>query len=233
MAVVGAALVLIGLDAPAEVDVDGLLGMGDLPDVAGGQPVVRHLHLIAVHQLLAEQAELIADGAAHGGQLQRGQGIQEAGGQAAQAAVAQAGLRLFLKDDGAVDAQLVQGLHVILFVDQVHHVVVQGAAHQELSGQVVDLLGLLLLASVAGIAAALHDFVAHHQRQRLVKLLGRGVVDVAGELGVQFVLDAVLDLLYGHPFKFHDNTSGKIWVARALFRRNRLRPSPRAAILQI
>ena len=217
VAVVSAPLVLIGLDAAAEVDLLGVLGMGDLPDVTGGQPVVRHLHLVAVHQLLAEQAELIADGAAHGGQLQRGQGIQEAGGEAAQAAVAQAWLRLFLEHDAAVDAQLVHGLHVVALVDQVDHVVVQRAAHQELGGEVVHLLGLLLLARVAGIAAALHDLVAHHQRQRLIQLLGRGVADVAGELGVQFGLDALLDLLDGHPFKFHKNTSERIWVRGAGF----------------
>ena len=195
------------LHAAAEVHLHGVLGMGDLPDVALGQPVVRHLHLIAVHQLLAEQAVLIADGAAHGGQLQRGQAVQEAGRQAAQAAVAQAGLRLFLEHHGAVDAQLVQGLHVVLLVDQVHHVVVQRAAHQELGAEVVDLLGLLLLAGVAGIAAALHDLIAHHQRQRLIELLGRRVAGLAGKLRAQLVFDAVLDLLDGHLFKFHNNTS--------------------------
>ena len=206
MAIVGASVRLIGLDAAAEVDVHGVLGVGDLPDVARGQPVVRHFHLIAVHQLLAEQAELIADGAAHGGQLEGGQAVQEAGGQSAQAAVAQARLRLLLEHEAAVDAQLVQGPHVILLVDQVHHVVVQGAAHQELGGQVVDLLGLLLLAGVAGIAAPLHDLIAHHQGQGLIELLRRGVAHIAGKLGVQLVLYAVFDLVHGHPFKFQGKT---------------------------
>ena len=210
VAVVGAAVVLIGFDAAAEVDLHRVLGMGDLPDVAAGQPVVGHLDLIAVHQLLAEQAEFIADGAAHGGQLQRGQGIQEAGGEAAQAAVAQAGLRLLLEHHGAVDAQLVQGLHIIGLVDQVDHVVVQRAAHQEFGAEVVDLLGLLLLAGVAGIAAALHDLVAHHQGQGLVQLLRGGVGHVAGKLRVQLVEYALLDLFNGHPFKIHKNTSEKI-----------------------
>ena len=185
------------------MDLHGVLGIGDLPDVAAGQPVVRHLDLIAVHQLLAEQAELIADGAAHGGQLQRGQGVQIAGGQAAQAAVAQAGLRLLFKYDGAVDAQLVQGLHVVFLVDEVDHVVVQRAAHQELGAEVIDLFGLLLLADVAGIAAALHDLVAHDHGQGLILLLGRGVADLAGKLGAQLIDDTVLDLLDRHPFKFH------------------------------
>ena len=210
VAVVGAAVVLIGFDAAAEVDLHRVMGMGDLPDVAAGQPVVGHLHLEAVHQLLAEQAELIADGAAHGGQLQRGQGIQEAGGQPAQAAVAEAGLRLLLEHHRAVDAQLVQGLHVIGLIDQVYHVVVQGAAHQELGAEVVDLLGLLLLAGVAGVAAPLHDLVAHHQGQGLIQLLRGGVADVAGKLRMQLVEYARFDLFNGHPFKFHKNTSEKL-----------------------
>ena len=210
VAVVGAAVVLIGFDAPAEVDLHRVLGVGDLPDVAAGQPVVRHLHLVAVHQLLAEQAVLVADGAAHGGQLQRGQGIQEAGGEPAQAAVAQAGLRLLLEHHRAVDAQLVKGLHIIGLVDQVDHVVVQRTADQEFGAEVVDLLGLLRLAGVAGSAAALHDLVAHHQGQRLVQLLRGGVGHVAGKLRMQLVEYAVLDLFNGHPFKIHKNTSEKI-----------------------
>ena len=168
VAVVGATIVLVGFDATAEVNFHRVLGMRDLPDIAAGQPVVGHFDLVAVHQLLAEQAEFIADGAAHGGQLQCGQGIQEASGEAAQTAVAQAGLGLFLEHDGAINAKLVQCLHVVGFVDQVDHVVVQGAAHQELSAEVVNLLRLLLLAGVAGIAAALHDLITHHQGQSLV-----------------------------------------------------------------
>ncbi len=197
------------LHAAAEVHLHGVLGVGDLPDVALGQPVVRHLHLVAVHQLLAEQAVLIADGAAHGGQLQRGQAVQEARCQAAQTAVAQAGLRLLLEHHRAVDAQLVQRLHVVLLVDQVHHVVVQRAAHQELGAEIIDLLGLLVFARVAGEAPALHDLVAHHQRHGLIKLLRRRVHDLAGELRAKLVLNAVLDLLDGHSLKSHNNTSGK------------------------
>ena len=80
----------------------------------------------------------------------------------------------------------------------------QRAAHQELGGQIVDLLGLLLLAGVAGVAAALHDLVAHHQGQGLIELLRRGVAHIAGELGVQLVLNAVFDLVYGHPLKLQE-----------------------------
>ena len=81
----------------AEVDLLGLLQLGQQPGVAQLHPVVRQLHLLALHDLLLEDAQLIADGIARGRDLQRGHAVQIAGGQTAQAAVAQAGVRLHLE----------------------------------------------------------------------------------------------------------------------------------------
>ena len=114
-----------------------LIRAHDFPQVAVFQPVVGQLHLVAVHDLLLEKAVFIADGAAHGGQFQRRQRIEKTGGQAAQAAVAQARLRLLLEQQPFIDAQPFQGLHVIFFVHQRNHVVVHGAAHEEFRRKVV------------------------------------------------------------------------------------------------
>ena len=101
-------------ETAAEVDRHGVPLGRDLPGVAVGQPLVRHLHLLAVYDALAEEAVLVADGAADGGEVQGRHGVQEAGGQTAQAAVAQRGFRLLVEHLAQGEAQLLEGLLVLL-----------------------------------------------------------------------------------------------------------------------
>ena len=54
----------------------------DLPGASVAHPCVRVLDLFAVHELLAEETELIMDAVADGGQVQRAEGVHEAGSQA-------------------------------------------------------------------------------------------------------------------------------------------------------
>ena len=70
------------------------LGPRDLPRVAEAQPLVGLLDLPAVDDLLLEDAELVADAVAERGHLQRRQRVEEAGREAPEAAVAEAGLVL-------------------------------------------------------------------------------------------------------------------------------------------
>ena len=69
---------------------------------AGGQPRVGQLVLDAVLEGLVEQAEVIPQADTVAGQVQRGEGVKETGGQTAQPAVAKAWLRLDLLNIGQV-----------------------------------------------------------------------------------------------------------------------------------
>ena len=177
------------LQGAAEVDLDGVLQRGDLPGVAVFEPAVGQLDLLAVDDALAEQAVLIADGAAHGGQVQRGERIHEAGGQAAQAAVAQRGLGLLAQHVLHLDAQVVKRGLIVGGGAQVEHVVVQPAAGQKLDGQVVQALGLLLAALFLLKAPLLHDLVAHGGGDGLVDLLAGGFLQRAAVVALQFAQD--------------------------------------------
>ena len=64
------------------------------------QPQVRFFDLLAVYDFLFEHTVLIADAVAHRRNTQSGERIEEAGGQATQAAVAQAGIFFFFGDIG-------------------------------------------------------------------------------------------------------------------------------------
>ena len=97
-------------DRAAELDRLCLLRLWHEPCAAQLLPVVRQLYLLAVHDALAENAQLIADGIACGRDIERGHGIEIAGGEAAKAAVAQPRVRLAFKNVRRAEAQLVQRL---------------------------------------------------------------------------------------------------------------------------
>jgi hypothetical protein len=75
---------------------DGVAGGGtrDLPRVAVAHPVVGLLHLLAVLDALREHAVAIAQPVAERGQADLGERVEEAGGQAAEAAVAECRVQL-------------------------------------------------------------------------------------------------------------------------------------------
>ena len=70
----------------------------DLPGIGMIEPVVRALLLPAVADLLLEDAMLVAQPVTHRGQLHRGHRVEEAGRQTPEAAVAQPGVGLLVKD---------------------------------------------------------------------------------------------------------------------------------------
>ena len=95
-------------DRAAEADGLGLLRLGQQPRAAEVLPVVWQLDLLAVDDALAENAELIADGIARGGDVERRHRVEIARGQAAEAAVAETRVGLAFKDVRCAEAQLVE-----------------------------------------------------------------------------------------------------------------------------
>ena len=80
----------------AETHVYRLVRLAVLPRKAVPQPPIGQLHLMTVNDFLFEETVFIADTAPVGGQRQRCHGVNEAGRQAAQPAVAEAGVRLLV-----------------------------------------------------------------------------------------------------------------------------------------
>ena len=97
---VAAVLVRSGSVRPPKLDVEGDLGPRDLPRVAVAQPLVGHLDLPAVADLLVEDAELVADAVADRRDLERRERVHVAGGEPAEAAVAEARLLLLPSRSG-------------------------------------------------------------------------------------------------------------------------------------
>ena len=181
-----------GADLTAEADLLGLLQLGQQPRVAQLHPVVGKLHLLALHDLLLENAQLIADGVARRRDLQGGHAVQIAGGQAAQTAVAQARIGLLLIDGVDLDVGISQHALGNLVQAKVEQAGAQAAAHQELHAEVVDLL--LALAQDLGLELLLtvgHDLAGDHG-QAAVDLVSGGGVDGDVALTHQLVLEQLL-----------------------------------------
>ena len=153
------------LDRAAEADLVADLGTMELPRVAECEPVFGIFLLPAVLHDLAEQAVLVADAVAVGGYVERRHALHEAGGEAAEAAIAQ-------RRVGFEGAQLVQidveagqrGAHRVELV-QVVEVVEQQPPDQEFERQVIDPLGAVLVRGIDACQPAVDDAVAQRDKR--------------------------------------------------------------------
>ena len=108
------------------------------------------LGLEAVVEELLEQAVTVEDAVAAHGQVQGGAGVQEAGGEAAEATVTESRIRLLFEDLTQVEAVGGEGFAGLLDEAEVRQVVEQGATHEELGREVVFLTTLGIALSGGG-----------------------------------------------------------------------------------
>lgn len=168
---------------------------GKLPRV-DVKPVIRLLHLVAIHDVLLEDTIAVAQAVAPRREVETRQTVQEASRQPAQASISQGSIVLLVNDVLNTEAQVREsGLRNILLAD-IQHGVVESPAHEELEGEVVDTLavgkGLPLLRPIPFQDEA----VAEGQCRggvggRLIAIehtAGKGRLDVLDDLGLEAVL---------------------------------------------
>jgi hypothetical protein len=156
-----ALLVGVLLGAPAEPDGHRLLRVGELPRRAERQPVVRLLHLPAVDEGLPEDAVLVPDAVPDRRDVHRRERVDEARGQPAEAAVAEAGLDLLRPQLVQVDAEVRHRLLGDLRQVGGEQRVAELAAEQVLGGQVPDGLRLRLALPGERLDPPRHQVVPH------------------------------------------------------------------------
>ena len=188
--------VAVELAVPAELHARGCTpGARISQGLPMAQPVVGLLDLLAGDDALAEHAVLVADAVAEHRQLQRRAGIEEAGREAAEAAVAEAGVGLLGDHVLHLRAEAAQGAAELVLDAEVERGVAQGAAHEELHRQVVAALAVAGVVGGVGGLPALHQAVAQRQggghvavavRHR-VAVAAEGVGEVAVDVGAQAV----------------------------------------------
>ena len=166
-----------------------MLGTDDLPGSAVLHPVVWKLNLIAVAELLLEEAVLVVNAITDCRQVESRQGIKETGRQTPETAVTQAHVILLLTEFGDIEAKLTDSLlHVLVDPGTVEAVDIE-APHQKLEGEVVEPLHVLISVLCLGRHEALNDDALDG--------LGGGQppIPLGGGLGIprQCVLELALD----------------------------------------
>ena len=153
------------------MDFLSILGSSQFQRIAVLQPVIRNFHLIAVSDLLLEHTVLVTDTCAVCGIVQSCKGIQKARRKSAEAAVAQSRVRLLVFDGVEFEAEFLERLLDGLISHQVDGVIAESAAHEELHGQVNDLLGILFVEDLLGPHPAVDDLVLQSHSGSLEDLL--------------------------------------------------------------
>ena len=175
------------------------VGLGDLPRVAVAQPVVGLLDLPAVVDLLVEDAELVADAVADRRALERGQRVEVAGGEPAEAAVAEPRLLLAGQHSSRSWPSAASAARGRVLDAEVEQVVAELRAHQELGRQVAGHLAAEVERGLRGGHPAVLHAVADGQRKCPVVVLwlqgGRRPADRVA----QVVDDAAPQRVGGQP----------------------------------
>ena len=151
----------IGIDdASAEMHDLRMLGALHLPGIAVLEPGIGLFDLVAVDDLLAEDAVVVSKAVAGAGDVEGGHGIEVARGEAPEAAIAEAGVGLVVAKIVPVDAVVLEGFAAELVGLEVDDVVPEKPPHEELEAQVVDALDVLVAVERLGRYPALDDAVA-------------------------------------------------------------------------
>ena len=108
----GARAAAAHLERAVQLDFDLLVAADDLPRVRAAEPVVRLFVLPAVLDGLAEHAVFVPQTVTHGRKLHRGHRVEEASRQAAEPAVAQAGIGFLLQEAEPIEVLLLRRLAV-------------------------------------------------------------------------------------------------------------------------
>lgn len=155
-----AALVVgVALGVPAEVHLDGTLGVRELPRVTEAEPRVGQLDLTVVDEGLAEDAVLVADAVSDARHVHRRQRVDEAGRQPAEAAVAETRLDLLGHEGVDVDAALVHRLGGDVLQLGRKERVLELTPEEVLGGEIADHLLRLGPAAHPGLEPAGHEVV--------------------------------------------------------------------------
>ncbi len=166
------------LDAAAETDGHPPVVALDLPREAVLEPGVGLFHLPALFEALAEHPVVVAQTVAVGRVIEGGERIEEAGREAAEAAVAEPGVRLLLDDGVEIEAEHLHGLPRGVEEAGGDEVVEQEPAEEVLHRQVVDHLRLHSVIGSTGENLPVDDGFADRRgpSRRSGRPAGRGAV---------------------------------------------------------
>ena len=160
--------VLKRFDVSTETDDAGEFGTADFPRIAVAEPVVGFFHLAVIDDELFENAEIVTDPVSVGGQFESRHGVEEAGGETSESAVAESRVDFLFPQFFDFKSELRHRFFCRIVDAEVDHGVADGSADQEFEGDVADGFGFFLFINVLGGEPFFHHEVADGERQSLI-----------------------------------------------------------------
>ena len=169
---------LLHISIAVELDIHGLIRLAVFPGKAVLQPVVGDFYLVAVNDFLLKQTVLITDGAAMARQMMCCHGIDKAGSKTAQTAVAQTSIGFFFVNLVQVQLEVAQRFLNRFLNAQINQIGFQETAHQELNGEIVNLLFLTLHIGLVGLNPIFRNIHLRHSGYGLIDFVFRQFVQL-------------------------------------------------------
>ena len=183
------------VDLTVEVHLDSLVGNRNQPCAAAGEPVIGKLCLPAVNDLLLEDTVLVTDRVTGSRIVTGSKSVHVACCESAQTAVAKTCVRLFIVNAVDLDAHILEGVSGNVLHAEVVQGGLEGTSHQELHGEVINLLSALGVA-VAHEVVALFLEVVHNDRGKCAVNLRDGrVLRVSSEVEFEYAVELSFQLL--------------------------------------
>ena len=189
--------VLHVLHAAAELDDLRVLGTREFPRIAVLEPVVRLLHLLSVHDALAEDAVVVPKAVAHAGEVEGGHRVEKARRKPSETAVPKAGVHLEVAQRVPVDAVFLQRLRTLAVELEVDYVVAEQTPDEEFKRKVVDAPLVLAMVTLLRLHPALDEPVAHRVGERRVLVARRGFSIVFRQSIAQMPCKVLFQALHG------------------------------------
>ena len=162
------------LHLAVELDSLCIFGADDLPRIAEDDPVVRVLHLLAIDELLFEQAVFVMDAVADRRIVVRGKRIQEARRETTKSAVPQRHVFLSVAQRREIQAEIAHRRHDGFRQAGAMEIGLQQAAHEILQREVIDPAHVVLIVHRLGGQESREDVVPHGHRRRDPPIAHRG-----------------------------------------------------------
>ena len=167
----------------------------DFPRRAVAHPVVGQLDLVALLELLTEEAELVVNAVADRRVIQRGQRIEKTGRKAPQPAVAEPHVVLLAAQLGHVEPELGDGLLGLLINAGVIKPIGKEAAHEKLQRQIINPAHVLVIMDGLRRDHPLDDPLLHRLRRCQPPVPFRRRLLVLGQAELELMKNGILHRL--------------------------------------
>ena len=171
----------VAAHGPAEVDAVARLRPLELPRMDLAQPFLGLLDLPSLLEGLAKQPVRVANAVTVGGETHARHGVEKAGGETAEAAIAEGGVGLVGEQRAVVDAELPDDLPQPFVEPQVGDGILKQPPDEELHRQVVNALPVLGVDPLSGLEPGrdhqIADRAGHRQSPVRQGRGGRGLSD--------------------------------------------------------